>query len=509
MRLTAQQVVFDSTQKTARLAAPADDQAPSSTSNAERARELLRGMATDLVSNGKVKGGYLRLSRDGEGARLAAGHFGSGATAATDLVKNLVRDAYGDVATRALDNYLSRSSGGKVGTQSFVKLVQSLESEHLSARVLNAEIKRGAKLNTVTQEGKTLGQAHRFDSEWVQGLQGRLAHLEPRVQTFASQINDPAQEPGEFLAQGRDLATELEDCIKLLMMRPNAPSLPEAKSVEQGLRGLLADVQCDLANALISRNQLDLAPEMQSVEVNGVEVAEAEQLLKNARQNAKSAGHHALESQAAEDLKTYFEHAPVDAQPMSDQDLGMIDAYREGGKTEMAPPEMQEGDGAYQSVSQYLRPPQEVVVREPSMARASLHDKEPLEDASHVGDKEVVAQASQGAWFHQDLMTRLKAIECGSADEAQAALEPRAQAIVDLSYEDNDAALNFLQQSAQWVNSQLSERLAEPPVLELDEHATGQGLKNIGNLIEQIYSGHKVSAEDYLTVSILLNMQRN
>jgi hypothetical protein len=70
-----------------------------------RGREILAAVATDLVkTDGTVKSGYLKLKmRDGVG-HIQSNHIGGGATAATDLVKKLVHDAYGENARRALVN---------------------------------------------------------------------------------------------------------------------------------------------------------------------------------------------------------------------------------------------------------------------------------------------------------------------------------------------------------------------------------------------------------------------
>ncbi len=95
------------------------------------ARALLREMAADLVKpDGSVRSGYLRLKSSGDQVHIKAGHLGSGASAATDLVKKLVGQAYGSEALAAVEKYIEDKGGkNKVGTLSFVKLVQALEGD--------------------------------------------------------------------------------------------------------------------------------------------------------------------------------------------------------------------------------------------------------------------------------------------------------------------------------------------------------------------------------------------
>ena len=524
MRLTPQQVRFDPAQKTASLAAPAQDQpaAGSSTAKAQQARDLLRGMAADLVSNGSVKGGYLRLRQDGDGSRLGAGHFGSGYSAATDLVKNLVRDAYGDVASKALEDYLGRSKGGKVGTQSFVKLVRSLEQDQLSDQVKNARIDPEAKLRTYTSEGQTLGEVFKFDSDMVTGMQRRLDQLSPQVTQLMARINDPSQDPAAFLDQGRSKCQELDGALKLLMMRPNVASLPGVSEVQQGLRGLLADLQFDLANALIAHHQLGLHPEVhRDPEPSAADLTEVKNLLKMAEANARVVGNEDLAHQSATTHKDLFEIAPVQAQLLSEQDQqfedlqAQIDEFRTGHKTEMQPPEMPRGGGNFESVSSYQRGFQAPHQEQSSVASAPVKAQEQVQEAvaqldpGSIVPKEVVPKDQQGVWFLKDLKSRLEAMGCGSSEAAFAELAPRAEAIVRFSFEDNDAALNFLEQAAQSVKQSLDDRLEHSADLNFDAYATAQGLKNIDVLIEQVYTQPQVPAHDYLTLSILLNMQRN
>lgn len=95
------------------------------------ARALLREMAADLVkSDGSIRSGYLRLKSSGDQVSIQAGHLGSGASAATDLVKKLVSQAYGPEALAAVEKYIDDKGGkNKVGTLSFMKLIRTLESD--------------------------------------------------------------------------------------------------------------------------------------------------------------------------------------------------------------------------------------------------------------------------------------------------------------------------------------------------------------------------------------------
>lgn len=118
MRIAQSQIQFDAAAKTAVL------------SDRTQARQMLQQIAADLVtSTGKVKGGFLHLSAGGAGVQLRAGHFGGGATAATRWIRTMVADAYGPEASAALDTYLRNGPRAlKIGSQSFVKLVQAMEA---------------------------------------------------------------------------------------------------------------------------------------------------------------------------------------------------------------------------------------------------------------------------------------------------------------------------------------------------------------------------------------------
>lgn len=137
--------------------------------DAKAARGLLQGLAVSLKSGTGVKSGYLSVARAGQGGQsLEVGlrRF-RGANASTDqattLVKELVAKAYGDqpAVRQALESYLEKS-GNRIGTQSFMRLVQTLEnaqedpsgeSSSLQAQPLSAvKVSRGARLSTAGLE---------------------------------------------------------------------------------------------------------------------------------------------------------------------------------------------------------------------------------------------------------------------------------------------------------------------------------------------------------------------
>lgn len=119
MKISNQQIQFDRAAKTASL------------THKDKARETLQKIAADLVSDkGAIKSGYLRISASGNEVDVKAGFMGSGATAATRLVQEMVQDAYGDQARKALEAYLANDSKGRgIGTVSFVKLLQAMERQ--------------------------------------------------------------------------------------------------------------------------------------------------------------------------------------------------------------------------------------------------------------------------------------------------------------------------------------------------------------------------------------------
>jgi hypothetical protein len=96
----------------------------------EAARTALVKMAVSLTNGQTVKSGYLRMIRDGDGLKLGTSLFGDRAEKekARDLVRSLVRNAYGHHAgvEAEIDRYLAFRDQ-KIGTQSFVRLIKTLD----------------------------------------------------------------------------------------------------------------------------------------------------------------------------------------------------------------------------------------------------------------------------------------------------------------------------------------------------------------------------------------------
>ena len=82
-------------------------------------------MATSLVDQGSPKSGFLRLHQQAGNTDLGHGRMGTGYTAASRLVSDLVRKAYGENSEAALKfgEYLNKR--GKVGVKSFLQLVKN------------------------------------------------------------------------------------------------------------------------------------------------------------------------------------------------------------------------------------------------------------------------------------------------------------------------------------------------------------------------------------------------
>ena len=146
---------------------------------AQQARNKLNTMAVSLTDKqGTVKSGYLKLTQGSEGQlRLGRRWFQANAATqdATALVKDLLKQAYGDNpgVQAALERYLQQS-GGRLGTKSFVKLVQELsvattpaqaeqapafepepvpESALQAQRLKNVRVDRNARIETGQVKG--------------------------------------------------------------------------------------------------------------------------------------------------------------------------------------------------------------------------------------------------------------------------------------------------------------------------------------------------------------------
>jgi hypothetical protein len=175
MKISNQNLSFNPATKTAKLENPEIS-----------ARQFLKHVAADLVNtNGTVKSGYLRLNAGAKEVTVTGGHMGSGATAATKLVVQLVEQAYGGHASEALQTYLSNTSGkgdsvGKIGTQSFVALVRTLEGDALKEGHGAAD----QKLLTARVAN------HRLQTQHLQPLQAPLLAAHPMQEMLLEQMNN-------------------------------------------------------------------------------------------------------------------------------------------------------------------------------------------------------------------------------------------------------------------------------------------------------------------------------
>lgn len=236
--------------------------------DAESARHLLERMAVSLTSGGAVKPGYLSVVQSPEGGALQVGlRRWRGANASTEqataLVKDLVAKAYGDqpAVRQALEAYLQQS-GNRVGTQSFMRLVQSLDSARAGAsleqpsaasvQLRAVQVKRGARLRpdgfeasatlrqkvdqTITGVTQALVQAHAKAD-----LLGALEQLQ-REQVVLMEAIENADAAGmrtqDLQATLRELVAqivELEPHVQLVKVLATDPQAQIERRVQAGL----------------------------------------------------------------------------------------------------------------------------------------------------------------------------------------------------------------------------------------------------------------------------------
>lgn len=184
------------------------------------ARTLLKKIAANLVNaNGSVKNGYLRMS----GNNFSAGHMGSGASKATNILLLNVLHAYGHGAQQALQTYLDSTSAkngsvGKIGTRSFVALIKKMEAGELQNpnEALDAT---SLKLSTAR-----LG-THRLATQNLQPLYEQHPDFEPE---FSSLIDPKTVKPFQAIeGQPRDssLADQQDDFNVRLSERAQLPNV--------------------------------------------------------------------------------------------------------------------------------------------------------------------------------------------------------------------------------------------------------------------------------------------
>jgi hypothetical protein len=98
----------------------------------KEASDLLRSAAVSLVSRGQVRGGYLRLTQGRNGLTLGTNLFKrtQSTDQARDVLCSMIKTAYSEHAgiEAAIDTYIGQSSQ-RLGTQSFVKLIQALDAQ--------------------------------------------------------------------------------------------------------------------------------------------------------------------------------------------------------------------------------------------------------------------------------------------------------------------------------------------------------------------------------------------
>lgn len=137
-----------------------------------------------------MKSGYLKLVQAGDdqlrlGTRWSRQANGS-TRKALSLVRELVSKAYGEhpAVNQALDNYLSGRGNGRMGTQSFVKLVRDLE----------------ASAGSVGSAGSRLAQA-------------RVAHARLDTRAFAEALASPSDPPTSSLMHEQPQETVVGNII--------------------------------------------------------------------------------------------------------------------------------------------------------------------------------------------------------------------------------------------------------------------------------------------------------
>lgn len=127
------------------------------------ARKALRDMRGQLVGNdGSISSGYLSINTKGDGSvnletrgRHQWGSFHSDKKDATAIVKNLIKEGYGKYLNAhseaklllELDNYLKKT-GDRIGTQSFVKLIDQLDKyidSQSAGEKIQAQVKTGVR----------------------------------------------------------------------------------------------------------------------------------------------------------------------------------------------------------------------------------------------------------------------------------------------------------------------------------------------------------------------------
>jgi len=113
---------------------------PHAHAQARTARQALRNLASELTdaTTGRVHGGYLSLSANGQALANTSRWASGNRSGAVEKVRDLIGKAYGarlqerglpSSVDESINRYLARS-GGKLGTKSLVGLVRELEKKY-------------------------------------------------------------------------------------------------------------------------------------------------------------------------------------------------------------------------------------------------------------------------------------------------------------------------------------------------------------------------------------------
>ncbi len=503
MKLTiaATRIQFDATHKSVTLA---DD------TDSSRARELLRDIAAHLVSGDSVRSGYLRLNSQSGRSTLSNGHLGSGATAATDLVKKLVQRAYGGEASRALETYLAKT-GNKVGTQSLFKLVHHMEYARLGDAARAARVSGKPRLNVMRQERsgpESLGAAFHLKHDVIVIARQQLRQLEQAVDSFERRCTAyvDGQEQPATLEEGEHLLAQIDNLHKkVLFAQPKAEIDAE---LDMRFCSVLSKLRYQLATMIIERNELPKGPDhpdffdevkwkekQVALETAHDHLVKAQDSAQQAQYWANSSLSEAIKTELAE-LDTQLKYArgedvEVQVVPLSDEEAD-VDALRNAyewntgpGKTSMEPPPLLGDHPGYESVSVHLQ--QQAVIR-----------------------KEQVSAAELGRWMSRDIKGLLSSSGWSDAKTALRALDERAEWLLGAdSRDEGEQALNFLQQIKAHVQSELDDRLDTPAQLELDPGKIFQALQTsqLSKSLSKAYTEQSLTDTEYLTLRMLLMMQ--
>jgi hypothetical protein len=290
---------FNRTQKTASLAE----------NKSGSARKILAAVATDLVkTDGTVKSGYLKLKmRDGE-AHLQSNHIGGGATAATDLVKNLVQDAYGENARQALDLYLQGKGKDKIGTLSFVKLIQRMEAD---ADTVKGQAPRLAQAKGLDPGALIVaGLNSRPEQEQSAAAAGRLQMASAQRLLDASSIaSDPRHALPGATAELNSLREAMSTIRALQLVPPEDSSTVELKLLELTQELETEGKKLDLSE---SADRVAQGPDIQSLKAR---LREATTEIEGLFAKHQELGEVGVKSTSSKDLKGVVDSA----KPLRDQ----------------------------------------------------------------------------------------------------------------------------------------------------------------------------------------------